>query len=128
MTRATMDFRKKFVVRPHAKLKIGNIDPAYKGAYKSHESAAAEIARHTASLARISHTNRRIGSPNQRKLLCSNDFTQIRGAPRCRQSVARNHSILEPWKVAVWKRHSMAGWSPPTEERRYWERPIERSE
>jgi hypothetical protein len=33
------------------------------------------------SLARISHTNRRIGPPNQRKLLCRNDFTQVRGAP-----------------------------------------------
>ncbi len=32
-------------------------------------------------LARISHTNRRIGAPNQRKLLCCNDFTQLRGAP-----------------------------------------------
>ncbi len=32
-------------------------------------------------LARISHTNRRIGAPNQRKLLCCNDFTQVRGAP-----------------------------------------------
>jgi PadR family transcriptional regulator, regulatory protein PadR len=32
-------------------------------------------------LARISHTNRRIGPPNQRKLLCCNDFTQVRGAP-----------------------------------------------
>jgi hypothetical protein len=34
-----------------------------------------------ADLARISHTNRRIGSPNQRKLLCRNDFTQVRGVP-----------------------------------------------
>jgi hypothetical protein len=32
-------------------------------------------------LARISHTNRRIGPTNQRKLLCHNDFTQVRGAP-----------------------------------------------
>jgi hypothetical protein len=32
-------------------------------------------------LARISHTNRRIGSPNQRKLLCRNDFARVRGAP-----------------------------------------------
>jgi hypothetical protein len=31
--------------------------------------------------ARISHTNRRIGPPNQRKFLCRNDFTQVRGAP-----------------------------------------------
>ena len=52
-------------------------------------------------LARISHTNRRIGPENQRKLLCRNDFTRIRGESRCRQSVARNHLILEPWKVAV---------------------------
>jgi hypothetical protein len=27
----------------------------------------------------------------------------------------------------MWKRHSMPGWSPPTQERSYWERPIERS-
>jgi hypothetical protein len=52
-------------------------------------------------LARISHTNRRIGPANQRKLLCRNDLTQIRGESRCRQSVARNRLILEPWKVAV---------------------------
>jgi putative DNA methylase len=32
-------------------------------------------------LARISHTNRRIGPTNQRKLLYHNDFTQVRGAP-----------------------------------------------
>jgi hypothetical protein len=32
-------------------------------------------------LARISHTNSRIGPQNQRKLLCRNDFTQVRGAP-----------------------------------------------
>jgi hypothetical protein len=88
----------------------------------------AEIQAVASSLARISHTNRRIGSPNQRELLCRNDFTQIRGAPRCRRSVARSHLILEPWKVAVWKRHSMPGWSPPTQERCCWARPIERSE
>jgi hypothetical protein len=34
-----------------------------------------------APLTRISRTNRRIGSPNQRKLLCRNDFTQIRRGP-----------------------------------------------
>ncbi len=79
-------------------------------------------------LARISHKKMRIGAPNQRKLLCRNDIAQIRGTPRCRQSVTRNHLILEPWKVAVWKRHSMAGWSPPTQEHCCWERPIERSE
>ena len=37
--------------------------------------------RDATALARISHTNRRIGSPNQRKLLCCNDFTQIEERP-----------------------------------------------
>ena len=32
-------------------------------------------------LARISHTNKCIGAPNQRKLLCSNDFLAIRKRP-----------------------------------------------
>jgi NitT/TauT family transport system permease protein len=41
----------------------------------------AELFGSRAGLARISHTNRRIGSPNQRKLLCRNDFTRVRGAP-----------------------------------------------
>ena len=61
-------------------------------------------------LARISHTNRRIGAPNQRKLLCRNDFTQIQGDPRCGQSVAQNGLILEPWQVGLWKRRSMPDW------------------
>ena len=33
----------------------------------------------------------------------------IRGAPRCRQSVAQNGLILEPWKAALWRRRLMAG-------------------
>ena len=51
-----MDFRKKFVVKPGAKFRLGDIDPAYKGEHESHESAAAEIARHIASLARLQYT------------------------------------------------------------------------
>src|SRR5207249_10019429 len=62
------------------------------------------------SLARISHTNRRIGAPNQRKLLCRTDISSIRGEPRCRQSVAQNALILEPWKAGRWKRRSMPDW------------------
>lgn len=50
-----MDFRKKFVVEPHVKYKLGNIDPAYKGTHESHESAAAELARHTASLTQLQY-------------------------------------------------------------------------
>ena len=50
-----MDFRKKFFVTPHVKFKLGNIDPAYTGAFESHESVGAEIARHTASLALLQY-------------------------------------------------------------------------
>jgi hypothetical protein len=48
-----MDFRKKFIVKPGAKFRLGEIDPAHKGEHESHQSAAGEIARHTASLARL---------------------------------------------------------------------------
>src|SRR6516164_4460142 len=40
-------------------------------------------------LVRISHTAWCVGAANQRKLLCSNDLSPTRRAPRCRQSVAR---------------------------------------
>jgi MFS family permease len=51
-------------------------------------------------LARISHPTKCIGAPNRRKLLCSNDFRAIRGAPRCRQSVAQICSNLHPLRGA----------------------------
>jgi len=35
-TRAIMDFRKKFLVEPNVKFKLGNIDPAFKGLHESH--------------------------------------------------------------------------------------------
>jgi PPK2 family polyphosphate:nucleotide phosphotransferase len=50
-----MDFRKKFVVEPDVKFKLGNIDPAYKGKHESHESAAVELAGYTASLAQLQY-------------------------------------------------------------------------
>ena len=40
-------------------------------------------------LARISHTTECIGVANQRKPLRRNNSSSIRGAPRCRQSVAQ---------------------------------------
>jgi PPK2 family polyphosphate:nucleotide phosphotransferase len=61
-----MDFRKKFVVKPGAKLWLGDIDPAYKGEYESHQNAMAEIARHTASLALLQN---RLYAENERSLL-----------------------------------------------------------
>lgn len=62
------------------------------------------------ALARISHTGRRIVAPNQRKFFCEKDFAMIRGAPRCRQSVAWSGLILEGWKAGLWKRPLMPGW------------------
>jgi hypothetical protein len=48
---------------------------------QTYAARAPERQKEIAVLTCISHTNRRIGAPNQRKLLCCNDFTQIRGAP-----------------------------------------------
>jgi hypothetical protein len=64
----------------------------------------------TGQLARISHSVEAHRGANQRKLLCSNDFSLIQGAPRCRQIVAQNALILEWWTVGLWKRPLMAGW------------------
>ena len=61
-----MDFRKKFIVEPHVNLKLGNIDPSYKGTHENHESAAAEIALHTASLAQLQN---RLYAEGKRSLL-----------------------------------------------------------
>ena len=51
-------------------------------------------------LARISHTTECIGVANQRKPLCRNNSSSIRGAPRCRQSVARISLDLNLLKAA----------------------------
>ena len=61
-----MDFRKKFVVEPDVKFKLGNIDPAYKGKHESHESAAVELASYTASLAQLQY---RLYAEGKRSLL-----------------------------------------------------------
>jgi PPK2 family polyphosphate:nucleotide phosphotransferase len=50
-----MDFRKKLMVPPGAKFKLADVDPAYKGKHESHQSAAAEIARHIEGLSRLQH-------------------------------------------------------------------------
>jgi hypothetical protein len=44
-----MDFRKKFVVKPGAKVRLGDIDPAYKGEHESHQTGAAELSPHRKS-------------------------------------------------------------------------------
>ena len=37
-----MDFRKKFLVEPHVKFELGNIDPAYKGTHEIRAAVASD--------------------------------------------------------------------------------------
>ena len=55
----------------------------------SAQPPSSKSTRNSGWLARISHTAWCVGAANQRKLLCSNDLSPTRRAPRCRQSVAR---------------------------------------
>jgi hypothetical protein len=82
----------------------------YEGLKHSGDETDAQHLAHLLRLARISHRVKRIEAPNQRKFFCEKDFAMIRGAPRCRQSVAQNGLILEWWKAALWKRPSMRDW------------------
>jgi PPK2 family polyphosphate:nucleotide phosphotransferase len=45
-----MDYRKKFVVEPGAKVQLAEIDPSYTGKHESHESALPEIQKHVARM------------------------------------------------------------------------------
>ena len=60
-----------------------------------HLGMPADLFYRSRRLARISHTIKRIGTANQRKFFCEKDFPVIRGAPRCRQSVAQNYLSLQ---------------------------------
>ena len=61
-----MDFRKRFIVEPRVKFRLGSIDPGFKGTYESHENAAAELAHHTANLAQLQY---RLYAEGKRSLL-----------------------------------------------------------
>ncbi|MFZ1882429.1 MAG: polyphosphate kinase 2 family protein [Rhodoplanes sp.] len=50
-----MDFRKKFVVEPGAKLRLGKIDPSYTGKYDSHEQASAELGKQVERMDRLQY-------------------------------------------------------------------------
>jgi hypothetical protein len=41
-----MDYRKKFLVEPGAKVHLLKIDPSYTGKHETHEAAATEIGVH----------------------------------------------------------------------------------
>ncbi len=50
-----MDFRKRFIVERGSKCKLANFDAADKGQHENHQSATAEITRHTEVLARLQY-------------------------------------------------------------------------
>ena len=41
-----MDYRKAFMVKPGAKVRLSNVDPSFTGKHESHEEAAAEMRKH----------------------------------------------------------------------------------
>jgi PPK2 family polyphosphate:nucleotide phosphotransferase len=50
-----MNYRKKFLVTPGAKVRLGKIDPAYSGKDVSHDAAAEEIAKEVARMDRLQY-------------------------------------------------------------------------
>ncbi len=50
-----MDFRKKFMVEPGAKVRLSKIDPAGTGKYSSHDEAAPEIAKHVERMEKLQY-------------------------------------------------------------------------
>lgn len=50
-----MNYRKKFVASPDAKLRLSKIDPSYCGKHKTHEAAAEEIAKDVARMDRLQY-------------------------------------------------------------------------
>lgn len=50
-----MDYREKFVVKPGEKIRLDEIDPAYKGEHVSQERAMPEIAKHVARMDRLQY-------------------------------------------------------------------------
>ncbi|MGH6834068.1 MAG: polyphosphate kinase 2 family protein [Methylocella sp.] len=48
-----MDYRKKLIVKPGEKLRLKDIDPAFKGGHETHESAAQELERYRQKLGQM---------------------------------------------------------------------------
>ncbi len=61
-----MDFRKRFMVPPDSKVKLRELDPAYKGDHQNHQSAASELERNTKALA---HLQYKLYAEDKRSLL-----------------------------------------------------------
>jgi PPK2 family polyphosphate:nucleotide phosphotransferase len=50
-----MDYRKRFVVEPGAKVRLGKIDPGFKDKYESHDTAGPETQKHVERMAKLQY-------------------------------------------------------------------------
>jgi PPK2 family polyphosphate:nucleotide phosphotransferase len=50
-----MDYRKRFVVEPGTKVRLGKIDPAFKDKHESHDTAKAKIEKHVERMAKLQY-------------------------------------------------------------------------
>src|SRR5258707_11282047 len=50
-----MDYRKKFLVEPGSKVRLGKIDPAYDGKQLSRETAMPDIQKHVERMAKLQY-------------------------------------------------------------------------
>jgi PPK2 family polyphosphate:nucleotide phosphotransferase len=50
-----MDYGRKFIVKPGAKVRLSKIDPSFKGKHESHEEAAPAIAKHCARMEKLQY-------------------------------------------------------------------------
>src|SRR5271155_2815395 len=50
-----MDYRKRFVVEPGTKVRLGKIEPAFKDKHESHDTAKAEIEKHVERMAKLQY-------------------------------------------------------------------------
>jgi len=50
-----MDYRKDFMIKPGAKVRLSKIDPSFTGKHESHEEAAAEIRKHVERMDKLQY-------------------------------------------------------------------------
>jgi hypothetical protein len=50
-----MDYRKRFVIEPGARVRLGKIDPAFKDKHESHDTATPEIQKHVERMAKLQY-------------------------------------------------------------------------
>src|SRR5216683_239597 len=50
-----MDYRKKFVVEPGSRVRLGKIDPAFKDEHESHDTVMPQIQKHVERMAKLQY-------------------------------------------------------------------------